>query len=105
MSGDLEAARRLMKEKVELRSLELTTADRHFERLREGRPESIETSSLHLDVVRDLRRIHSHLRIVAYAVLEAAGQVRIRSAVTKTGFDNAGHAGQTTVISATLCNA
>ena len=42
-------------------------------RLREGRAESIETSSLHLDILRDLKRIHSHIRSVAYPVLEAAG--------------------------------
>jgi phosphate:Na+ symporter len=71
----LEAARRLIKEKGELRNVELAAGERHFERLREGRPESIETSSLHLDVLRDLRRIHSHLCSVAYPVLEAAGEL------------------------------
>jgi phosphate:Na+ symporter len=40
--------------------------------LREGRPESIETTSLHLDVLRDLKRIHSHICSVAYPVLQAA---------------------------------
>jgi len=73
MAGDVEAARRLIKEKAELRNIELAAGERHFERLREGRPESVETSSLHLDVLRDLRRIHSHLCSVAYPVLEAAG--------------------------------
>ncbi len=57
MTGDVEAARRLIREKVELRSTELAAGDRHFERLRDGRPESIETSSLHLDIHRDHRRI------------------------------------------------
>jgi phosphate:Na+ symporter len=65
-------------EKAELRSIELAAGERHFERLREGRPESIETSSLHLDVLRDLRRIHSHLCSVAYPVLEAAGDLPVR---------------------------
>ena len=46
----------------------------HLERLREGRPETLETTSLHLDVLRDLKRIHSHICSVAYPVLEAAGQ-------------------------------
>jgi len=68
-------ARRLIKEKGELRNVELAAGERPFERLREGRPESIETSSLHLDVLRDLRRIHSHLCSVAYPVLEAAGEL------------------------------
>jgi phosphate:Na+ symporter len=55
---------------------ELACADNHVARLREGRPESIETSSLHLDVLRDLKRIHSHICSVAYPVLEAAGELQ-----------------------------
>jgi phosphate:Na+ symporter len=78
MTGDVEAARRLVREKAELRSIELAAGDRHFERLREGRPESIETSSLHLDILRDLKRIHSHICSVAYPVLEAAGELPAR---------------------------
>jgi phosphate:Na+ symporter len=78
MTGDVAAARRLVREKAELRSIELAAGDRHFERLREGRPESIETSSLHLDILRDLKRIHSHICSVAYPVLEAAGELPAR---------------------------
>jgi phosphate:Na+ symporter len=80
MTGDVAAARRLVREKAELRSIELGAGDRHFERLREGRPESIETSSLHLDILRDLKRIHSHICSVAYPVLEAAGELPAREA-------------------------
>ena len=81
MTGEVEAARRLIREKAELRGIELAAGDRHFERLREGRPESIETSSLHLDILRDLRRIHSHICSVAYPVLEAAGELPARETV------------------------
>jgi phosphate:Na+ symporter len=35
----------------------------------------VETTSLHLDVLRDLRRIHSHICSVAYPVLDAAGEL------------------------------
>jgi phosphate:Na+ symporter len=80
MNGDVEASRRLLKEKAELRSVELAAGERHFERLQEGRPESIETSSLHLDVLRDLRRIHSHLCSVSYPVLEASGELPVLTA-------------------------
>lgn len=73
MSGDVGDARRLIAEKGPVRNAELAAADRHFERLREGRAESIESSSLHLDVLRDLKRIHSHICSVAYPVLEGAG--------------------------------
>jgi phosphate:Na+ symporter len=80
MRGDVEAARRLVREKAELRSIELAAGERHFERLREGRAESIETSSLHLDILRDLKRIHSHICSVAYPVLEDAGELPVREA-------------------------
>ncbi|MGB7098960.1 MAG: Na/Pi cotransporter family protein [Xanthobacteraceae bacterium] len=75
MTGDVDGARRLIREKAELRAAELQAADRHFERLREGRPESLETTSLHLDILSDLKRIHSHICSVAYPVLEAAGEL------------------------------
>jgi phosphate:Na+ symporter len=80
MRGDVEAARRLIRDKRELRSIELAAGERHFERLREGRAESIETSSLHLDILRDLKRIHSHICSVAYPVLEDAGELPAREA-------------------------
>jgi phosphate:Na+ symporter len=75
MTGDVGDARRLLAEKTALRNAALAAADRHLERLREGRPETLETMSLHLDVLRDLKRIHSHVCSVAYPVLEAAGEM------------------------------
>ncbi len=81
MTGDIEAARRLLREKADVRKAELEAADRHIERLREGRTESLETTSLHLDALADLKRIHSHICSVAYPVLEAAGELPAREAV------------------------
>jgi phosphate:Na+ symporter len=75
MSGDVKDARRLIAEKTELRNIELAAAERHFGRLRAGRPETLETTSLHLDVLRDLKRVHSHICSVAYPVLDAAGEM------------------------------
>jgi phosphate:Na+ symporter len=75
MSGDVGEARKLIQEKAQLRSAELAAAELHLERLREGRPETLETTSLHLDVLRDLKRIHSHICSVAYPVLEASGEL------------------------------
>jgi phosphate:Na+ symporter len=75
MSGDADDARKLIAEKTRVRFAEIEAAEHHFERLRAGRPESIESTSLHLDVLRDLKRIHSHICSVAYPVLEAAGQM------------------------------
>jgi phosphate:Na+ symporter len=72
---DLVLARRLVAEKTAMREAEGRAADSHFARLREGRPESIETSSIHMDVIRDLKRINGHLTSVAYPILEAAGEL------------------------------
>jgi phosphate:Na+ symporter len=84
MSGDVNEARKLLAEKAALRNAELAATERHLDRLREGRPETIETTSLHLDVLRDLRRIHSHICSVAYPVLDAAGELAAyRSAETE----------------------
>jgi len=73
---DVTLARRLLKEKTTIRIKEFEAAERHFARLKEGRPESIETSAIHLDIIRDLKRINSHLTAVAYPILEAAGELR-----------------------------
>ncbi|MFM9849034.1 MAG: Na/Pi cotransporter family protein [Hyphomicrobiaceae bacterium] len=75
-SRDVALARRLLLAKTDMRSREFESADRHFARLREGRAESIETSSIHLDIIRDLKRINSHLTSVAYPILEATGELQ-----------------------------
>jgi phosphate:Na+ symporter len=49
--------------------------ENHFARIRAGRPDSIESSALHLDVLRDLKRINSHLTSVAYPILERADEL------------------------------
>jgi phosphate:Na+ symporter len=72
MSGDVSGAQALLSEKARLRDAERSAAEHHLARLREGRPESMETTSVHLDVLRDLKRVHSHVCSVAYPVLEAA---------------------------------
>ncbi|MEK7688241.1 MAG: Na/Pi cotransporter family protein [Pseudomonadota bacterium] len=72
---DITLARRLVAEKTAMREAEARAADSHYARLREGRPESIETSSIHMDVIRDLKRINGHLTTVSYPILEAAGEL------------------------------
>jgi phosphate:Na+ symporter len=76
MNQDVRIARTLIEEKTRLRTTELAYAESHLARLRAGLPESIETSSLHLDVLRDLKRVYSHVCSVAYPVLEAAGELQ-----------------------------
>jgi len=73
---DLALARRLFSDKTTMRNAESAAAESHYARLRDGRAESIETSSIHLDIIRDLKRISGHLVSVAYPILEAAGELR-----------------------------
>jgi len=76
MTGQPDSARTLIARKTELRQLELDDTEQHLERLRSGVFESMVTSSIHLDVIRDFKRINSHLVSVAYPVLERAGELR-----------------------------
>jgi phosphate:Na+ symporter len=87
MSGDVNEARKLLAEKADLRNVELAATERHLDRLREGRPETIETTSLHLDVLRDLRRIHSHICSVAYPVLDAVDDLDARQSAERNPID------------------
>lgn len=76
MTEDSRAARLLASEKEVFRDLEAAATQAHFMRLREGRPETVETSALHLDVVRDLKRVNAHIiEAAAYPVLKAEGEL------------------------------
>ncbi len=82
LNGDLKGAQALIGQKVEFRERELAYADTHLKRLAWNTPESIETSSLHLDLISEMKRINSHLCSVAYPILESAGVLspsRLRS--------------------------
>jgi phosphate:Na+ symporter len=76
MSGDINVARELIAAKAQLREKEFAAAERYLERLREGTPQTAESYSLDLDILRDLKRIHSHLCSAAYPVLERAGALQ-----------------------------
>ncbi len=76
MSGDMNIARQLIAAKTQLREKEFAAAERYLVRLREGTPETIESYSLDLDILRDLKRVHSHLCSAAYPVLERAGALQ-----------------------------
>jgi len=70
---DVDMARRLHAAKTEFRDLERQCSERHLERLRGGKLESIESSAIHLDILRDLKRLDSHIVSVVYPILEEAG--------------------------------
>jgi phosphate:Na+ symporter len=85
MAGDLVAARRLIAGKDRFRELERIATERHFERLREGRADTATTTGLHLDLIRDLKRIESHVAATAHPVLEQSGALRDSRLVEDTG--------------------
>jgi phosphate:Na+ symporter len=76
VTRDLTLARELVAEKDKIRAAERAATESHFQRLRAGKIASIETSALHLDILRDLKRIAAHLTSVAHPILEANGALR-----------------------------
>src|SRR5256884_4127061 len=73
LNGDLKSAQELLAQKVLFRDLERAYADSHLSRLAGNTADSIETSSLHLDLIAALRRIHSPICSIADPILEQAG--------------------------------
>ena len=84
LSGDVEGARVLAAEKAAFRAAEEEAQAAHFERLRSRERETIETSSMHLDALRDLKQVNAHLvEAAAYPLLRAKGELlssRIKAA-------------------------
>lgn len=75
VSGDPDLARSLYSEKANVRKIEVKSVATHLERIGAGVLESVQSSGIHLDVIRDLKRINSHLTSIAYPVLIASGEV------------------------------
>jgi phosphate:Na+ symporter len=76
LTGDVKSAQMLLAEKEKFRDLERSYAGQHLDRLADQSVQSIETSSLHLDIISDMRRINSFFCSTAYPILEQAGQLR-----------------------------
>lgn len=76
LDSDLRSAQKLLAEKESFRDLERAYAKTHLTRLAGETRQSIETSSLHLDLISDMRRLHSLFCSTAYSVLDAAGLLR-----------------------------
>lgn len=73
LSRDASLARSLVARKVESRRIEAESAKRHMGRMRTGRVETLETSAIHLDILRDLKRVNAHIASVSYPILEELG--------------------------------
>ena len=73
-SGDVELARKLLRHKVKIAEMAQDLTEAHIQRLHQGLRESLETSSIHLDLLSNLKRINSQLSNIAHPILVRAGQ-------------------------------
>jgi phosphate:Na+ symporter len=83
LNGSVRDAQKLLEEKARFRDLERAYASSHLTRLTGNSVQSIETSSLHIDLISDLKRINSHICSIAYPILDSAGALapsRLRQA-------------------------
>jgi phosphate:Na+ symporter len=73
LNGSVRDAQKLLEEKARFRDLERAYASTHLDRLSDNTMQSMETSSLHIDLISDLKRINSHICSIAYPILDSAG--------------------------------
>ncbi len=73
LNASVRDAQKLLEEKARFRDLEQAYAAAHLGRLSGNSTQSIETSSLHIDLISDLKRINSHICSIAYPILDSAG--------------------------------
>jgi phosphate:Na+ symporter len=66
---DHDMAERVFHNKAGIKDLEKEYNRRHIERLESGLSEAFETSSIHLDILTNLKRINTHITNIAYALL------------------------------------
>ncbi|KQZ86774.1 MULTISPECIES: Na/Pi cotransporter family protein [unclassified Pseudomonas] len=72
LSADPESARQLVREKRRFRAQERRMAHAHVSRLQRKIVQSLETSSLHLELIADMKRLNSLFCSSAYVVLETS---------------------------------
>jgi phosphate:Na+ symporter len=75
MFQDIGSARRLVSEKERFRDLERAVTQKHLEQVRSGRLAG-DTSTLQLDIVRDLKRIEAHIASTGHSLLEKSGDLK-----------------------------
>ncbi len=72
--GDRQAAESVMEQKQAVDALQEELRGKHFERLKAGLAESLETTTVHLDIMEDLRRINSHAARICAIVRGGSSQ-------------------------------
>ncbi|MGO7733203.1 Na/Pi cotransporter family protein [Rhizobium leguminosarum] len=67
---DFNLAQKMIANKDEIRAMERLSSERQMQRLRDGSSDHLATSSLHFDLLRDLRRVNGHIVSVAHTVIK-----------------------------------
>jgi phosphate:Na+ symporter len=75
MSEDAGAARELVEQKEMVRDIEQVLERKHLTRLRQGLTESIETSAIHIDLLRSLKMLNTAFAMIAYPLLKEQGEL------------------------------
>ncbi len=76
VNADVDHARQLVAQKEVVRTMVRTSEEQHMQRLRDGNDNSYDSSSIHIDTMRDLKEINSLFASIAYPVLASAGMLR-----------------------------
>lgn len=76
MTEDIGLARDLVAQKEQIRSLEQSLSKEHLKRLRNGSNDTVETSSLHLGLLRALKALNTSFAMIAYPLLTEKGELR-----------------------------
>ncbi len=76
MTEDERSARELLDAKREINEFERATARDHLARLGDADPARLAASNLFLSLLRDLKRMNSHLATIGYAVMSSVGPSR-----------------------------
>jgi phosphate:Na+ symporter len=69
-TGDIDLGKKVMRHKKNMASLEQELGQKHLRRLHQGLRESFDTSSIHLDILSNLRRINAIISKMAYPVMD-----------------------------------
>ncbi|MGH1399452.1 MAG: Na/Pi cotransporter family protein, partial [Alphaproteobacteria bacterium] len=72
LSEDPQLAQQLIDQKKQITGAALESSRQHFARLSDRHPQTVATSSLHLDIIRDYKRINSYITSLAYTILDNA---------------------------------
>lgn len=75
MTEDIGEARELVAQKRMIREVEQRLQRKHLTRLRQGLTESIETSAIHIDLLRSLKMLNTAFAMIAYPLLEGKGEL------------------------------